>query len=67
MIDVVRTWRSGAMSVLLLVSAIAYGAEVRVFAAGSLRVAALTVWNVGVAFVFGAVVHALYRRGWLKR
>lgn len=55
------------MSVLLLVSAIAYGAEVRVFAAGSLRVAALTVWNVGVAFVFGAVVHALYRRGWLKR
>lgn len=29
-------------------------------------VAALTVWNVGVAFVFGALVHALYRRGWLK-
>jgi MFS superfamily sulfate permease-like transporter len=29
-------------------------------------VAALTVWNVGVAFVFGATVHALFRRGWLK-
>jgi MFS superfamily sulfate permease-like transporter len=29
-------------------------------------VAALTVWNVGIAFVFGAVVHALYRGGWLK-
>jgi len=29
-------------------------------------VAALTVWNVGVAFVFGATVLALFRRGWLK-
>lgn len=29
-------------------------------------VAALTVWNVGVAFVFGAIVHALYRRGWIE-
>jgi MFS superfamily sulfate permease-like transporter len=29
-------------------------------------VAALTVWNVGVAFVFGATVHALFRRGWLN-
>jgi MFS superfamily sulfate permease-like transporter len=29
-------------------------------------VAALTVWNVGVAFVFGASVHALLRRGWLR-
>jgi MFS superfamily sulfate permease-like transporter len=29
-------------------------------------VAALTVWNVGVAFVFGATVLALLRRGWLK-
>ncbi|MBL8540885.1 MAG: putative sulfate/molybdate transporter [Betaproteobacteria bacterium] len=29
-------------------------------------VAALTVWNVGVAFVFGAVVHALHQRGWLR-
>jgi MFS superfamily sulfate permease-like transporter len=29
-------------------------------------VAALTVWNVGVAFVFGATVHALFRRGWLR-
>jgi len=29
-------------------------------------VAALTVWNVGVAFIFGAIVHALFRRGWLK-
>jgi MFS superfamily sulfate permease-like transporter len=29
-------------------------------------VAALTVWNVGVAFVFGALVYALYQRGWLR-
>ncbi|MET1082589.1 MAG: putative sulfate/molybdate transporter, partial [Burkholderiales bacterium] len=29
-------------------------------------VAALTVWNVGVAFLFGAAVYALYRRGWLE-
>ena len=29
-------------------------------------VAALTVWNVGVAFVLGATVHALFRRGCLK-
>jgi len=29
-------------------------------------VAALTVWNVGVAFVFGTLVYTLFTRGWLK-
>ncbi|MFO1206246.1 MAG: hypothetical protein U1E63_11050 [Burkholderiales bacterium] len=29
-------------------------------------VAALTVWNVGVAFVSGAIVYALCQRGWLE-
>jgi ABC-type molybdate transport system substrate-binding protein len=39
MIEVGRTWKSGAMGILLLASAVAHGAEVRVFAAGSLRLA----------------------------
>jgi molybdate transport system substrate-binding protein len=39
MIEVGRTWKSGAMGILLLASAVSHGAEVRVFAAGSLRLA----------------------------
>jgi molybdate transport system substrate-binding protein len=39
MIEVGRTWKFGAMVILLLASAVSHGAEVRVFAAGSLRLA----------------------------
>ncbi len=39
MIEVGRTWKFGAMGILLLASAVSHGAEVRVFAAGSLRLA----------------------------
>ena len=39
MIEVRRTWKFGAMGILLLASAVSHGAEVCVFAAGSLRLA----------------------------
>jgi molybdenum ABC transporter molybdate-binding protein len=39
MIEIGRTWKFGAMGILLLASAVSHGAEVRVFAAGSLRLA----------------------------
>ncbi|MCU0972769.1 MAG: molybdate ABC transporter substrate-binding protein [Burkholderiales bacterium] len=39
MIEVRRTWKFGVIGILLLASAVSHGAEVRVFAAGSLRLA----------------------------
>jgi len=32
----------------------------------SLGSAALAVWNVGIAFLFGVVMYYIVRRGWLK-
>jgi molybdenum ABC transporter molybdate-binding protein len=39
MVEVGKTWRFGVWSALLLASTLAHGAEIRVFAAGSLRLA----------------------------